>query len=148
MDKFVSISEETMSFLSCAIENIVSINDEQFCAITEKYLRSYLINDFISKVIMVMNHERSHNEHLRQQYIYWCINKPIEFQMRVFEKFQEIGYLSKMDTSYVALAYYSPIFYYFNHYMNHECTDEDKKSFIEAVLKATQNFIQIYREKI
>ena len=44
---------------------------------------------------MIMNHERSHNDQLREQYINWCIEKPLDFQTTVMKKLQDIGYLKK-----------------------------------------------------
>lgn len=147
-EKFISISEQMMLYLSTNINHITLINDEQFYAVTEQYIKGYFLNDFISKFIMVMNHERSHNEQLRNQYICWCIYKPIEFQSLVIKKLQEIGYLKKMDATNTAISYYAPIFLYFNQYMNHEYSEEDKQSFINAVMAATKTFLAIYREDI
>lgn len=147
MNRFISTSEQMMGFLSSAMQNVVSINDEQFYMVTEQYLQGYFMDDFISKFIMVMNHERSHNEQLREQYICWCIKKPIEFQMIVIGKLQEIGYLKKIDLRHATLAYYSPIFLYYNQYMSHDYTDKEKDVFKKAVMAATQNFLAIYKEE-
>lgn len=63
---------------------------------------------------MIMTHERSHNKQLRKEYIKWCIDNPIEFQMTIIKILQDIGYLKKLDTRHIALEYYSPIFLYFD----------------------------------
>lgn len=148
MDKFISISEQMMSFLDETIVSIISVNDEQFCAMTEQYIQSYFMDDFISKFIMVMNHERSHNEQMREQYIYWCMKKPIEYQMIIIEKMQEIGYLKRFDAYYITVEYYAPIFLYFNQYINHGCTDENKALFKEAVMAFTSKFLITYKNEV
>lgn len=148
MGRFINISEQMMSLLDNDIMSITSMNDEQFYMVTEQYIQSYFMNDFINKFIMVMNHERSHNEKMREQYIYWCIKNPIEYQMTIIEQLQKIGYLKKLDTYHITVEYYAPIFLYFNQYMNHGCTNEDKAAFKNAVMTATRNFIATYKKEI
>ena len=148
VDKFISESERMMAFLSNIIKQVTSIDDEPFIAITIKYVQSYFLDDFINKFIMVMNHERSHNEQLRKQYICWCIDRPVEFQGMVMEKLQEIGYLKKMDSVDVALAYYAPIFLYYNQFMNHEYSDEDEKLFLNSVVATARDFLSAYKKGV
>lgn len=147
MDKFICISKQMMSLVNNELENITTINDKDFYAITEQYIQSYFMDRFIGRFIMVMNHERSHNEQLREQYIYWCIKKPIEFQITVIERLQDIGYLKRLNAQHIALEYYSPIFLFFNQYMNHDYTVQDKETFKNAVMIAAQNFICIYKKE-
>lgn len=147
MDKFIRTSEQMMAFLSEVIENITAIDDEHFFNVTEQYIQNYFMDRFIGRFIMVMNHERSHNEQLREQYICWCIKKPIEFQTTMIEKLQNIGYLKKLDAQHIALEYYAPIFLLFNQYMNHNYTDKDKETFKNAVMSATKSFIYHYKEE-
>ena len=147
IDKFITISEQMMSLLDGIIESITTIDDESFCAITEQYVERYFLNDFISRFIMVMNHERSHNQRLRKEYIYWCIKKPIEFQMIVIKRLQDIGYLKMFDAQYITLEYYAPIFMFFNLYLGHDYTETDKKLFKEAVIAATKNFVCMYKNE-
>lgn len=147
MNKFIHISEQMMSSVSNGIEDITAIDDEDFYAVTEQYIRSYFMDRFIGRFIMVMNHERSHNEQLRKHYISWCIKKPIEFQMTVMKRLQDIGYLKSFDARHISLEYYASIFLYFNQYMNHNYTDSDKEAFLNAVMTETKNFIKIYKEE-
>lgn len=146
MNKFIAISKSMMSLLNEVIENITTIDDESFFAVTEQYIQSYFMNDFISRFIMVMNHERSHNEQIREQYICWCIKNPIEFQTTVIKKLQDIGYLKMFDVRHITLEYYAPIFLFFNQYMNHNHTDADREIFKESVMTATRNFVSIYKK--
>lgn len=146
MDKFITESNRRMAFLSNIIKQVTTIDDQQFIAITVEYVQGYFMDDYINKFIMVMNHERSHNEQLRNHYINWCIEKPIEFQSTVMEKLQEIGYLKKVDSTTAALAYYAPIFLYYNQFMKHEYSDEEKELFINSVVEASRNFLSIYKK--
>lgn len=148
MAKFINTSEQMMSLLNTSIKFLTSMDDDLFCTVTEQYIRRYFMDDFICKFIMVMNHERSHNEQLREQYILWCIKKPIEFQMTVIKKLQDIGYLKAMDNYHITVEYYAPIFLYFNQYMNHDCTDEDKEAFMKAAITAAKNFLNTYKMEV
>lgn len=144
---FISISEEMMDFMNQMCDGITTITDVDFYNVTETYIQNYFMNEFIIKSIMVMNHERSQNEQLSKEYINWCIEKPIEFQITIIKKLQDIGYLKKLDTKYVALQYYSPIFLYFNQYMAHDYGEKNKSLFLNAVMEATKNFVNLYKER-
>ncbi len=147
LDKFIGTSEQMTSLVNGLVESIVMIDDEQFCSITEQYIQRYFMDDFIRKFIMIMNHERSHNEQLREQYNYWCIEKPIDFQMTVIEKLQNIRYFQKLDVRHMALEYYTPIFFFFNQYMNCNDTVDAKSTFSNSVMTATTHFLLVYKEK-
>lgn len=147
MDKFISKSEEMMDFMNRMSAGITTINDTGFYNVTVQYVQNYFMDEFISKFIMIMNHEHSNNEQMRKEYISWCIEKPIGFQMTIIEKLQDIGYLKKLDTRHIALAYYSPIFLFFNQYMTHEYGEKNNALFFNAVMKATENFIRIYKKQ-
>ena len=102
---------------------------------------------FISRILMIMNHERSHNDQLREQYINWCIEKPLDFQTTVMKKLQDIGYLKKENPRHLALEYYSPVYLFFNQYMNHDYTEKDTEHFKQAVMSAAGSFLQTYRKE-
>lgn len=63
------------------------------------------MNDFISRFIMVMIITAVTMNNLENQYICWCIKKPIEFQMTVIKKLQDIGYLKMFDARHITLEY-------------------------------------------
>lgn len=144
-EKYISMCEEMMGFVSHISEGIVTISDKDFYNFTEKYVRGYFMNEFICKFIMIMDRERSNNEILRKLYICWCIEKPIEFQMKVFEKLQQIGYLKNYFVKQMALEYYSPIFLFFNQYLAHEF-GQNNDAFLNAVMESAKGFIKIYKQ--
>ena len=90
MDRFIHISRQMMEGLDEGISSITAMDDEHFYAVTEQYIQSYFMDTFISRILMIMNHERSHNDQLREQYINWCIEKPLDFQTTVMKKLQDI----------------------------------------------------------
>ena len=146
MDRFIHISRQMMEGLDEGISSITAMDDEHFYAVTEQYIQSYFMDTFISRILMIMNHERSHNDRIRDQYVRWCIEKPLAFQTMVMKKLLDIGYLEGKDPAHIALEYYSPIFLYFSQYMNHSYTEKEKERFRKAVMSAAQNFLATYRK--
>lgn len=145
--QFISISEKMMVLLNQLTDQITTITDADFHVVTQQYIENYFMNEFVSKSIMVMNHERSHNEKIRNLYISWCVEKPIEFQIIMIKKLEDIGYLKELDVKQVALAYYSPLFLFFNQYMTHDYDEKNKTLFLNAVKDATTCFMMIYKEE-
>lgn len=145
LDKFIGISEQMMAVLNELINAVTAIDDEHFLGITQQYIQCYFTDDFISRFIMVMNHERSHNEYLREKYLCWCIEKPITYQATVMKKLQDIGYLKTQDARQAALEYYAPVFLFFNQYMSHDFSDKEKECFQNAVMAATRNFVNAHK---
>ena len=147
MDRFIHISRQMMVGLDEGISSITAMDDEHFYAVTEQYIQSYFMDTFISRILMIMNHERSHNDQLREQYVYWCIEKPLDFQTAVMKRLQDIGYLKKENPRHLALEYYSPVYLFFNQYMNHDYTEKDTEHFKQAVMSAAGSFLQTYRKE-
>ena len=85
MDRFIHISRQMMEGLDEGISSITAMDDEHFYAVTEQYIQSYFMDTFICRILMILNHERSHNDQLREQYVYWCIEKPLDFQTAVMK---------------------------------------------------------------
>lgn len=147
IDSFIHRAEQMMGLLDGAMGLMTTMDDGQFYGVTKQFIQSYFMDEFMGGMIMVMNHERSHNEQLKALYNGWCIEKPLSFQALMMEKLQEIGYLHKAQSpAFMALAYYAPIFLYYNQYLGHAAAAQDTASFQEAVLAATENFLNIYKE--
>nr|WP_308626645.1 TetR/AcrR family transcriptional regulator [uncultured Eisenbergiella sp.] len=146
MDRYIQISRQMMDRLEEGLGHITAMDDKHFYAVTEQYIRYFFLDPFISRMIMLMNHERSHNDRIRDQYVRWCIEKPLAFQTMVMKKLLDIGYLEGKDPAHIALEYYSPIFLYFSQYMNHSYTEKEKERFRKAVMSAAQSFLVTYRK--
>ena len=58
-----------------------------------------------------------------------------------------IGYLKKENPRHLALEYYSPVYLFFNQYMNHDYTEKDTEHFKQAVMSAAGSFLQTYRKE-
>ena len=107
MDRYIQISRQMMDRLEEGLGHITAMDDKHFYAVTEQYIRYFFLDPFISRMIMLMNHERSHNDRIRDQYVRWCIEKPLAFQTMVMKKLLDIGYLEGKDPAHIALEYYS-----------------------------------------
>lgn len=146
-ERFIETSNGMMAMMDTAVQGLSVMDDDQFIGVTRQYLHAYFLDDFVSKFIAVMNHEQSHNAALRQLYIEWCIDRPTEFQARLFKKLQEIGYLKKLETRQMVISYYAPILLFFGKCIGFECTPDDRDAFVASVLESTAHFLEIYREK-
>ena len=141
MDEFIQKSEGMMTFLTQTIREINSMTDEQFLIITERYLSTYLLDDFIRKFSGVMALEQRHDALMRENYVEWCIAKPVNFQRTLFEKLQAIGFLAKGDAYQMAVTYFAPIYLFYQQYVHPACDDVDLKKFHFAAMTAAENFL-------
>lgn len=146
-DKFIRTSKQMMALVESAVSGMTALRDEDFYAMTAQYLERYFLDAFMRRFIMIMNHERSHNAQLREQYICWCIQKPIAFQTTVMQKLQDLGYLKQLDAQYQAMQYYAPIFLFFNQYMTYDDAASNKEAFKKAAMTATADFLKLYRQE-
>lgn len=142
VEDFINLSEGMMGVMYQLCDGLTEITDEDFYNVTKQYIQNYFMDDFIGKFIMVMTHERSHNAKMQEEYLKWCIEKPIEFQTIIMKKLQDIGYLKKYDTHYLALQYYSPIFLFFNQYLVHD-GQENKELFLAKVMESSKKFLEV-----
>ncbi len=140
-DKFIERSNMSVENIRQGIQKITCMKDEIFLNVTIGYIESYLMEPFINKFIRVLIHEQGDNKESRNLYQEWCIRNPVVFQTELIIKLQEIGFLKKMDPKYLAEAYYSPIFLYFNEHMTYdEEIEKQKKQFLNRV----QNHVNLY----
>lgn len=146
IEKFIGISMQMMEQMNHILKAVTAIDDDGFYAVTRQYAQSYFLDRFMGRMMMVMNHERSHNQQLMTLYVEWCMEKPLAFQTMVMEKLQEAGFLHVSPPQYMALAYYAPVFLYFNQYMSPDYTEQEREAFLAAVMNAAKNFINTYRK--
>ena len=146
-EEFIKQSNEMMKMMSNAVNELQSMSDQMFLSVTEQYISTYFLNDFIRKYIIVMNHEQSNNETIREIYRNWFIDQPLKFQEQLFQKLSDISYLKKGNISQMVIAYYSPIFLFFNKCISYNTSKEDDAEFISNTLQTTKHFLDTYKEK-
>lgn len=87
---------------------------------------------FCNKVMRIMLIEQFNNDDVRKLYQEWLLDKPLNFQSKIFSALISMGVIPNGDSKYLAIKYYSPI--YFMHKMAvQRRTDRRKQSGFCAV---------------
>ncbi len=74
--------------------------------------------------------EQFSNNEMKKAYDYWMFTEPLKFQSQVFQMLMEIGLIKKTDSEYIAIKYYSPIFFFAQKWLfSGKLSDENKNAF-------------------
>jgi hypothetical protein len=82
---------------------------------------------------------------MRENYVEWCIAKPVQFQRTLFEKLQAIGFLAKGDTYQMAVTYFAPIYLFYQQYVHPGSDEVDLTKFRVEAMTAAENFLSAYK---
>ena len=105
------------------------------------FIEKYLMNDFCNKVMRVMLIEQLGNDDVCKLYQEWLLDKPLQIQSKIVQTLMNFGIIPNGDSQYLAIKYYSPIYFYANKWLfSEELTEENKTAFREAAY----NHIQIF----
>lgn len=71
----------------------------------------------------------------------WLLDKPLQIQSKIFQTLMNFDIIPNCDSQYLAIKYYSPIYFYANKWLfSEELTEENKIAFREAAYKHIQIF--------
>lgn len=143
-ERFISKSTTAVEYLRNGIKNISSMSEDLFMAVTDGYVKSYILDPFIGRFMQVLMHEQSENAELKELYWQWCIQKPVEFQTEFIARLQQIGFIKQAEPEQIALAYYSPIFMYFHRYLAGGDIENQRQQFTEKVCAHARFFLKEY----
>lgn len=108
----------------------ITLDQSFFEKIGGIYIEGFLLDDFCNAFIRLLSIERFSSESSRKLYVKWMLEMPLDFQSGVFSYLMGIGILPQMDSHYLAVRYYAPIFLYYQQYMlSGQSTDENKQLF-------------------
>ena len=80
-------------------------------------------------------------QYLLKLYREWLLDKPLQIQSKIFQTLMNFDIIPNCDSQYLAIKYYSPIYFYANKWLfSEELTEENKIAFREAAYKHIQNF--------
>lgn len=130
--EFLQIADKYMSTLTSAMQGggETILDDSFFEKIGSVYIEGFLLDDFCNAFIRLLNIEQFYSESSRKLYVKWMLEMPLDFQSGVFSYLMHIGILPQMDSNYLAVRYYAPIFLYYQQYMlSGDSTDENKQLF-------------------
>ena len=85
--------------------------------------------------------EQLNNKDFQEKYLFWVFEKPINFQKEIFSKLINLNLIKNVDSEYLAIKFYSPIYYFTQRYLlSGELTEKTKEQFRLNVDKYIENF--------
>lgn len=121
-----------------------NISDDTFLDICTKIFMFYLKDDYISKLRRLLTIEQYSNEEIGETFRNVFIDRILETQRQVLQKFIDSGRFIQGDAYTMALHFYSPVFLLLYKYDN--CPEEEEQA-IAALKKHAIQYNAIYRIK-
>lgn len=150
------IIEETLKRYYLTLENVKipqsdeenvselynNINDNEFYDMCTKIFLFYLKDDYISKLRRLLTIEQYGNEEIGETFRYVFIDRVLETQRQVLQKFIDSGRFIQGDAYTMALHFYSPVFLLLYKYDN--CPENEEQAIMELKMHVSQ-YNAIYR---
>ncbi|MDD2226174.1 MAG: TetR/AcrR family transcriptional regulator [Dysgonamonadaceae bacterium] len=150
------IIEETLKRYYSTLENVKvpeseddnvselydNITDDTFLDICTKIFLFYLKDDYISKLRRLLTIEQYGNEEIGETFRYVFIDRVLETQRQVLQKFIDSGRFIQGDAYTMALHFYSPVFLLLYKYDN--CPENEDQA-IKALKMHASQYNAIYR---
>lgn len=139
-DEFINKFTEIANGMILQLENGLTSGgasfSDSFNSVANVFFEEYLMDDFCNKVMRVMLIEQLGNANVRKLYQEWLLDKPLQIQSKLFQTLMNFGIIPNGDSQYLAIKYYSPIYFYANKWLfSEELTEENKTAFREAAYK-------------
>ena len=129
--------------------SLKDISDEGFIKVGLIFIEDYLMDSFINPFIRILLIEQGTNEGLSALYRQLLFENPLEVQSRIFEYLIEIRYFKKVDSRFLSIAYYSPIFFFLHKYLLSGTITETVKAQAKAEVEAhLKLFLRQYKQSI
>lgn len=143
LNNFAEIAKSMMTQMeNSAYDGSGSFSDG-FYTVANCFFEQYFMDDFCNKVMRMMLIEQFHNDDVRKLYRYWLMDKPLNFQRKIFSDLISIGIISNCDSGYLAVKYYAPIYFYAQKWLlSGELTEENKESFRTDAYRHIQMFFR------
>lgn len=119
-----------------------NITDDRFLDMCTKIFLFYLKDDYISKLRRLLTIEQYGNEEIGEIFRNVFIDRVLETQRQVLQKFIDSGRFIQGDAYTMALHFYSPIFLLLYKYDN--CPEREEEAIL-ALKKHANQYNAIYR---
>ena len=119
-----------------------NITDDRFLDMCTKIFLFYLKDDYISKLRRLLTIEQYGNEEIGEIFRNVFIDRVLETQRQVLQKFIDSGRFIQGDAYTMALHFYSPIFLLLYKYDN--CPEREEEAIL-ALKKHANQYNDIYR---
>lgn len=141
INRFTVIANKMISQFENGLTDGQGSFAEGFNMVADCFFEQYLMDEFCNKVLRVMLIEQFGNDDIRELYKEWLLDKPLKIQSGIFQALINFGVIESGDSEYLAVKYYSPIYFYANKWLfSGELTEENKTAFRESAYKHIQNF--------
>ncbi len=141
--RFAAISSEKMQQLEDAMADPFAKMGLAGETISRIYFEDYLMNDFCNQFMRLLQIEHNENAEMANLYNEWMFEKPLNFQSKVFSALMEKQCIHSIDSAYLAVQYYAPIFLYCERYLlSGELTEEKKEAFRQKAYAHCYHFFQ------
>lgn len=121
-----------------------NITDEVFLQMCTNIFLFYLKDDYISKLRRLLTIEQYGNKEIGEIFRYVFIDRVLETQRQVLQKFIDSGRFIRGDAYTMALHFYSPVFLLLYKYDN--CPENEEQA-IKALKMHASQYNAIYRRK-
>ena len=131
--QFESIASGMMQQLEHIFaEPMGSGNGNFYQGVCKIFFEEYLMDDFCNKMMRLLLIEQFHNEEVQKLYDLWMFDKPIAFQSKVFSVLAGMGYIKNVDSNYLAIKFYSPIYCFAQRWLFSGTLTEERKEIFRA----------------
>lgn len=120
-----------------------NLTDDEYLDICTKIFLFYLKDDYISKLRRLLTIEQYANKEISEIFRHVFIDRILETQSQVLQKFIDSGRFIQGDAYTMALHFYSPVFLLLYKYDN--CPESDEQA-IKALKKHAIQYNAIYRK--
>lgn len=145
LDELINMFEEKannmMNELKKSLNNNIHFNDDSLKNICNIFFEHYLMDEFCNNILRLLSIEQLNNNELQKKYEFWMFEKPLSFQSDVFKTLINLKIINSFDSEYLAINYYSPIYYFAQRWLlSGKMTKEKKEIFNLNAYKHIQNF--------
>lgn len=141
VDRFTAIADKMVSQFENGLTDEHGSFAEGFNMVADCFFEQYLMDEFCNKVLRIMLIEQFGNNDMRGLCKEWLLDKPLRIQRGIFQALINFGVIKNGDSEYLAVKYYSPIYFYANKWLfSGTLTEENKTAFCESAYKHIQNF--------
>lgn len=145
--RFESIATSMMTMLETSITAQGQVSENLYSTVGDYFFEKYLMDSFCNKVMRLMMIEQFNNDEVKNMYNKWMFVEPLKFQSNIFKMLMEMGIIEKQDSEYLAIRYYTPIFFFAQKWLFcGELSEQTKNAFRTDAYKHIQSFFQNLEE--
>lgn len=137
LDELFVRFEKAASDIMLRLEQSLSVQSynpqaDFFQNVCDIFFEEYLMDDFCNKVMRMLEIEQFNSYQFQAIYERWMFSKPLTFQSKVFTMLMKIGVTQTVDSDYLAIKYYAPIYMFAQRWLLCGPLDDERKDSFRA----------------